>query len=118
MSDAYTQRFKRGLEERGIDYDDVVNNWKYCGGDSGAHLKYWALTNPDMDVGELDRESKCICGHAIRRNCFISKGDGILILGSCCIKRFMKNSGRTCSQCGAKHKTRKYDLCRECKPKY
>jgi len=118
MSDTYTKRFQRGLEERGIDYDDVVNNWKYCGGDSDRHLRYWKLTNPDMDVDDLDHEDKCICGHTIKRNCYITKGDDILILGSCCIKRFMKNSGRTCDDCGAKHKSTTHNYCRECKKKY
>ena len=114
----FIRRFAKGLKEYGVDYEDVVNNWKYCGGDYGAHLRYFRLTNPNMTIHELEPQKSCVCGHKIRRNCYISKDENILVLGSCCIRRFMKNSTRTCSNCGAKHKNRKYDLCNKCKPKH
>ena len=110
--------FVNGLKDRGLNYNDVINNWKYCGGDDKAHLNYWSLINGKEELPE--HEDKCVCGHKIKKNCYLEYNDEILILGSCCIKRFLpKNSaGRTCDECGKSHRNRKINKCNDCKVGY
>jgi hypothetical protein len=39
-----TNKFIKGLESYGLTYDEIKNsNWKYCGGRTGRHLKYFKL---------------------------------------------------------------------------
>ena len=56
----------------------------------------------------------------LKKNCYLEYNDEILILGSCCIKRFLpKNSaGRTCDECGKPHRNRKINKCNDCKIGY
>lgn len=109
-----TDRFIRGLEEYGLSYDEIENGkWRYCGGASGSHLKYYKLCYKDQELPELVDE--CICGHRIIDNCYITDGNEILILGSCCIKKFIPDSSRTCERCGEPHKNRKVNRCNLCR---
>jgi hypothetical protein len=60
-------------------------------------------------------DNKCICGHFIQENCYITDGENILIWGNCCINRFIEKSGRTCSNCNQSHRNRKNNLCNKCR---
>ena len=109
-----TDKFIKGLQKYNISYDMIKEGkWKYCGGDTGRHLKYYKLCFPSKDP--LDTVDKCVCGHKIFENCYITDGDEIVVLGNCCIKRFIKKSSRTCDQCGNPHRNRKVNKCNECR---
>jgi hypothetical protein len=116
MSIDLTKKFIEGLKNYNLTYNDILNNnFYYCGGDNNSHLNYFKLIYNDKKLPE--KKEKCICGHEIRDNCYITDGNIILILGNCCIKKFLPKdkSGRTCEKCGKPHKNRKYNICNDCK---
>lgn len=107
-------RFMKGLKDHNINNKEIKDgDWKYCGGDQGRHLNYFNLTHKNKDIPH--HVDKCICGHHIEENCFISNNDRIIVLGNCCIKRFIPKSTRTCSECSEPHKNRIVDRCNECR---
>jgi len=119
MNDKKIDRFTKGLLEYNLTLDEIITSgWKYCGGDTGRHAKYFKISCPN-DI-RPEHVNNCVCGHPIKRNCYITNAEetDIIILGSCCIKKFIpkEKSGRTCKNCGMSHKNRKYDLCNNCKP--
>ncbi len=108
--------FIKGLKEYNLTNEEIIaEGWKYCGGNEGRHLNYFRIACP----GEVlpDQADECVCGHNIVENCYITDGDRILILGNCCIKRFIPDSGRTCERCGEPHRNRKDNLCSDCRPR-
>ena len=114
----FEEKLIKNLSEYGIQsLEEFRNDWKYTGGNKGSHLKYWILVMEDMEVPE--EENACICGCKIVENCYITKDtDGItelMVLGNCCIKRFITKSGRTCEDCNSPHKNRKINKCNKCK---
>ena len=112
-----TDKFIRGLKKYDLTYDEIKNsNWKYCGGNRGRHLNYFNLCCKDDELPELVNE--CVCGHTIEENCYITDGKEMLVLGSCCIKRFMKHNNRTCEVCDKPHKTRNVNRCNVCRIGY
>ena len=83
-----TKKFIKGLKNYGLTYDEIKNsNWKYCGGNTGRHLKYFKLCCKNDDLP--DKVDECVCGHHINENCYITDGERILVLGNCCIKKFI-----------------------------
>lgn len=115
-STALTEKFIRGLESYSITYSEVfLSQWRYCGGDTGQHSNYYRLTHPDYEFPP--HHDACVCGHPIKENCYITDGAQMLVLGNCCIKKFLKkeNSGRTCGRCGQAHKNRLDNFCRRCR---
>ena len=110
------KRFIAGLEKLGYTIEDL-KHFKYAGGDKGANASYFAT------CGLLDEKpshkSKCICEHDIVENCYIVDRDGnVLILGNCCIKKFVpeENQGRRCNKCNQKHRNHKDNYCSTCRP--
>ena len=60
--------------------------------------------------------NKCVCNHDIEKNYYITNGSVMLILGSCCIKKFMPNGMRkSCEHCENLHKNIKDNLCNDCR---
>jgi hypothetical protein len=115
-STALTEKFIRGLESYSITYSEVfLSQWRYCGGDTGQHSNYYRLTHPDYEFPS--HHDACVCGHPIKENCYITDGEQMLVLGNCCIKKFLKkeNSGRTCGRCGQAHKNRLDNFCKACR---
>ena len=111
------KNFKKGLKENyDMDYDKIRDEWKYCGGNKGRHLNYYNLMFNNAKLPEL--ENKCVCGHNIIENCFITNNEELLVLGNCCIKAFVKKCNRTCEICGETHLNRKENKCIVCKKKY
>uniref|UniRef100_A0A6C0BA18 DM2 domain-containing protein n=1 Tax=viral metagenome TaxID=1070528 RepID=A0A6C0BA18_9ZZZZ len=111
-----TERFIEGLKNYNVTYDEIIKgNWKYCGGRSGCHLNYFKVSCKNDDLPK--QQDKCICGHAISENCYITNDEFILVLGSCCIKKFLPKtkSSRTCEKCGDPHKNRKVNRCNKCR---
>jgi hypothetical protein len=114
MTQTLTERFIKGLHEYDLT-EEEVRGWKYYGGSSKCHLNYYKLASKNDVLPE--HHTHCACGHPIKENCYITDGERILVLGNCCIKRFLpkKNSGRTCEVCGEPHKNRKINKCNECR---
>jgi hypothetical protein len=114
MELTFTQRFIEGLKEYNLTMEDM-KDFVYSGGDRDAHYKYYELL---YNTNKLHpHKDHCICGHFIKRNCYISKGNQILTLGICCIKRFIpkEKQGRTCECCGCSHRNTKNNLCNKCR---
>lgn len=108
------KNFIQGLKDCGLTYnDDFKLKWKYCGGNSKEHLRYFKLSCPNDELPEPTNE--CICGHTITKNCYITNGDNIIILGSCCIKKFIPNKKRTCETCGNFHQNHSINKCNNCR---
>ena len=113
-SEKLTKQFIKGLEKYNLSFDDIEkNNWHYCGGNSNSHLKYYKLSYPNRDIPA--DVTICICSHPIVENCYITDGTDMLILGKCCIKKFIPKSSRSCEKCGLAHKNRKNNRCNECR---
>ena len=113
MSGKKMLKFKNGCIRLGLDFEDITQNYKYCGGDTESDFKYWTLLNGDKGLPE--HEDFCICGTAIKINCFIIKEENLLIVGSCCKNEFVKHKGRSCEICEAKHSRRLSNRCNDCK---
>jgi hypothetical protein len=107
-----TEQFIKGLKKYRLSKSDM-GLWHYCGGSYGSHKKYFKLSCPHDDQPAL--KDKCICGHTIKNNCYITDNKDFLILGNCCIQKFIIKKGRTCKKCGEPHKNRLLDLCNSCK---
>jgi predicted nucleic acid-binding Zn ribbon protein len=114
MSNTYIKKIKTNLAEINKTWEEFVNA-KYRGGDTGEHYNYWITTCGNSKLPP--HSTHCICGHAIERNQYIQFEDDIIyVLGSCCIKKYVTKSKRTCDVCGATHKTQTVNLCKDCKP--
>tara|TARA_R110001599_G_scaffold352904_1_gene589268 strand:+ start:980 stop:1396 length:417 start_codon:yes stop_codon:yes gene_type:complete len=108
-----TKRFLKGLEEVGVTYEEMRNNWKYAGGNQKEHLNYFRLAYPNDLPPPF--EHNCVCGHDINEQCYITDGECFLVVGNCCIKKFLLKSGRTCENCGSAHKNRIVNRCNDCR---
>lgn len=106
------EKFKKGCEDLGYDYN-YIKTWEYCGGNKGGRSK-WFDVYFRHQKNQLDETEKCICGHKIKENCYITNGIDILILGNCCIKRFIPKNSKTCEKCGIPHKRRIVNRCDDC----
>ena len=113
-----SKKFIEGLKAHNLTLKDIENaRYSYCGGDSKQHLRYWQIKTRGLkNVKRPVKTDKCICGHEIKYNFYISdaKFTNVMVLGSTCIKRFI-GTKRTCSVCGVTHKNRSVDRCNECR---
>lgn len=111
-----SKRFENGLKKYNLNIDDL-NKFYYIGGEIGIHNKYYKLFTNNAPL--LTHTDKCICGHKIKNNCYITNGDIILIIGESCINRFLPNKKkRICAECYAPHRNRlKTNKCNICKMK-
>lgn len=102
-----SEKFIKGLKEYKLTLE-MIKPWKYCGGNRDSKLKYYTLVFPGRPL-PISKDI-CVCGHKIVENCYITddikNGDRILILGNCCIKRFIPNSKRSCEVCNKPHRNR------------
>jgi hypothetical protein len=65
----------------------------------------------------------CVCKQSIKHLCFLhnknykdNKKPEYLLVGSCCITKFMPNGlSKNCSNCGEIHKNRKDNFCNNCR---
>jgi len=110
---SFTNKFITGLKiNYDVDYEDL-KDYKYCGGNMNNHLNYFKICMK----GELlpNQVDMCVCGHHIEENCYITNGEKLLVLGSCCVKRFIVKKTRTCEICGESHKNRLNNRCNDCR---
>ena len=111
-----SKRFSNGLKRYNITLDNLQDDWRYCGGEYGRHFNYYTMCCKDKDLPE--HEERCLCGHRIKENCYITNGTHILTLGNCCVKRFIPNKTRTCERCGNAHRNRKDNICLNCRKSF
>ena len=128
-----TEKFINGLKNYQLTREEVAG-WIYCGGNKGARRKYFhQIWGNDMKIPHV--KNKCICGHPIQENCYITGEQPdkwspthldrleypsryplpILILGNCCVKRFITEPGKTCELCYKSHRNRVVNRCNECR---
>lgn len=77
----------------------------------------------EYDFGEIFIKKNCICKQSIKHLCFLhnknykdNKKPEYLLVGSCCITKFMPNGlEKTCSKCGEIHQNRKDNFCNNCR---
>lgn len=115
-----SERFFKGiLKKHGITRKEILNNkWKYCGGDYDRHKNYFNLYFKNDNQSLPKHADECVCGQAIERNAYITNEKDIIVLGSCCIKKFTPTGlNRTCKTCGEKHLNRLVNKCNKCRGK-
>ena len=113
-SDRFLKRVENELSEYGMTLKDL-EGWEYCGGTKDQHLTYFRMRFGNIPLPE--HVNKCLCRHPIVENCYITDGKEILVLGNCCIKRFVPKCTRTCEICGDPHKNRTINRCNICRDK-
>lgn len=108
--------YKNLLEEEGVTKEELETYWRYAGGDRGSHENYFQLVYAGR-IAAPDHRTECFCETPIKENCYIARGDRLLPVGNCCIKRFLPEGvrGRTCEQCGAPHRNRVVNRCNRCR---
>jgi len=111
----YLARFKEGL--RRWTGDDDVANYRYYGGDQGRHLSYFVNTLHRRPTDMPDRRAFCVCGIKIMEQCFLEHEPSkeLVVVGNCCIRRYVPKAGRTCDCCGEGHRNRRDNLCHACR---
>ena len=108
------KKFLDGLATYGVSLEDIQSNkWRYCGGDKGSHYNYFQIACAGQELPE--HEDDCVCTHPIMENCYITDGKEFIVVGNCCIKRFISHSSRTCSVCDKPHKHRVVNRCNDCR---
>jgi hypothetical protein len=111
-----SQKFLNGLKQYQMEFEDI-KDWIYCGGNQGSYYEYFKICYPDT-VAPYDEN--CICGNSITVNCYIRENvdspiNDVLIVGSCCIRKFLPNGfTRFCENCNCEHKRIKHNICFEC----
>jgi len=117
---SYQKKFYSNLKEK-YGVEKVHLQWYvYRGGDTGRHKNYKTKTCGDLTI--IPHQNYCICGHKIKENCYmklnntdLSFAPEYLVLGNCCIKKYMPNKSRLCQRCGEPHKNRKDNFCGDCR---
>jgi hypothetical protein len=123
-----SKRFINGLKEYGLTEQEVKENWWNCGFsyDLGENSKYDYLDNKrgedtfyswfNRTEHELPEQvQQCICGEVIKHNFWITDGTEVIIIGSDCIKKFIRRWGKVCTNCKQLHKNRKDNRCTPCR---
>jgi hypothetical protein len=116
MSMEVSTRFIEGLKEYNLSLKEIQNgDWSYAGGNFDSHIKKFKLIFGDIKFPDV--EKYCVCGHEIIHNCYImNKKKEILVIGSCCIKKFMPNKFKIqCEICNKPHLNRKDNKCNDCR---
>lgn len=101
------KKYKLSLE------DIATSGWRYLGDDRGTYLKISC-----KDTNRLPAfTDRCLCNHPIKHQCYITNDKDIVVLGNCCIKKWIPKHlrGRTCDLCRKPHKNRKNNLCNDCR---
>jgi len=109
------EAIKINLKKLKISFDSFSNDYFYCGNNSDRREYYFKIfNNYDFPI----YEDKCLCNTKIKKNSYIynKKTKHILILGSCCIKKFCKNGiKKTCELCNEPHRNKLKNRCNKCK---
>ena len=122
--------FIRGLwlKHRIVYNEEFRRTWKYAGGDGcsrgkmgfskNRHYRWWEQLYKNRKFPDFLR--RCVCGHPIEENCFITNDllnpNGRLItIGNCCILKFIPDGCRACPLCETPHRNRTTNRCNKCR---
>ena len=114
----YMRRFFANLfNDYNISEKEFIDTFTYGGGAEKSHLKYYRLRFGLRPLPESKK--RCVCGHIIRDNCYMTNCHMFVVLGNCCIKRYCGDSGRrTCCICKCPHRNSKNNYCKDCRLTY
>lgn len=126
-----SKAFIEGLKTKhNLTYDEV-KTWIFCGGHADtsrcaqtpseftAYENYFRLCFPNKPFPAI--VTTCVCDQTLMHNCYIRKNvnspiEEILIIGSCCIKKFIDSGKvRKCEKCESEHNNRSDNLCNACR---
>ena len=111
--EALRQSFFNGLYNlHGVTKDELREKWTFAGGDPEsdyyAYFKLLCKSRIKKGLPEYTmpkHETNCVCGRDIWINCFITNYERFIVVGSCCIGKFMENGRkRTCEICKKPHR--------------
>lgn len=115
--DDYIKRINNNLLEYNLSYNDL-EQFRYIGGNFNSHINRFVLECGSKAEYPEPKEY-CLCNHKIRtdRNCYIQNNNKtlILVMGSCCIKRFEIDTKKRCNFCNVEHNNRKDNNCSSCR---
>jgi hypothetical protein len=114
--DKWFDNLIHNIELRGFTYEQFKSEYKYSGGNEGRHLNYFNIVFKNKKTPQ--QTMHCECNHPILENCYVSNNfdyDSIIVMGSCCIKKFIPAAGRTCEICSSPHRNKKNNKCNECR---
>ena len=126
-NDKLSKRFEEGLKEYGLTVEEVREDWWACGwyhhrkcskvdDENITGLGIFHSFFPKKEYEVPEDAMKCICGIDIIRNYYITDGNDVLVIGSECIRHFVRRHGKKlCSTCKEPHKNRKDNLCNDCR---
>jgi len=105
----------KNLKNMNISFETFSQNYYYCGGDHERRQKYFYEIFKHYNFPK--KVYTCLCNTNIKNNCYVynKKTKDIIILGSCCIKKFCVNgTKKTCELCNSPHSNRKINRCDFC----
>ena len=114
ISKSHAVKFANGLREYGLNAREVMEKWKYAGGNLGKHRDYFiqVFKTPHLP----NYEKHCVCHIPIKLQFYLRDNcNNLLVVGSHCIKKFVKQNGRTCEKCSQPHKNDDVNRCNECR---
>jgi hypothetical protein len=102
--------------------ESIINDYIYCGGNSGEDLDYFNKNSNGLNIVELCDVDKCdTCNQKISNILLLSnKNDECLrICKKCCdfFGKMPKKSQGICEDCGSEHRNRSDNYCNECRQK-
>jgi len=118
-----SKRFIEGLKNYNLTLKEIKSDgWGYCGGSNDLNNDFKRFHQYFPKQNLPPHKSLCICGHDIIYNCYITNNfkrfdlNNILILGSCCIKKFIpEGKKKRCINCNESHQNRKDNFCNDCR---
>jgi hypothetical protein len=111
MTTSGFKRFEKGLKQYNLTVEEFQSNYKVLRCDK------------DKEYEEIPPDKKyCICGVKIKINKHVRNIEEydltkrILVVGRCCIKKFVpeENRKKLCGNCKRAHKNKTFNLCKEC----
>lgn len=124
--DFFNAKFREEILKYSVqnsDYNKAKHEWVRAGGfhpkkDEGngqTSFNYYKAYFSNK-FSQPEYETRCICTHDIVHNCYIYNqyNKKAVVVGNCCIKRFLDNIHKSCEVCQNFHKRTKANICNAC----
>jgi hypothetical protein len=114
LTDKYMKKIQEKLDLLNITFEDLLN-FKYNKNDQIESII--DKTKENLKAYNINAYNECLCGHIIKNHKVISNDIIHLIVGACCVKRFIKKDNQIskCKRCNMDHNKRVNSLCEPCK---